>query len=1370
MNGKLFIRDFLAEGITETEAWKAVGNDELEKLKAQVKEIFCGVRPGFSPNEATTESEIIFPILKSVGWANYLPQQNLSSKGRKNVPDALLFVDSEAKAKALTESSDNRRYRHGLAIVESKRWERPLDRGGSQDNNELDTPSSQLIMYLRRTAVMSDGAVRWGILTNGRYWRLYWEGARSLSEDFIEFDLPALVGVSGVQLGLLDVSLQNPVHYFKVFLLLFCKDSFLPQRYDIGRRTFHEIALEEGRHWEKRVSEDLGAVVFDQVFPNLVRALVENDPETPKEPDSNYLEDIRRAALTFLYRLLFIFYAEDRNLLPANDTRYDDYSLRKIREDIAVRIDSKDVFSNAAKRYNNHLNDLHIAIAEGDVSIGLPPYNGGLFEPDAQALLNRIFLSDAILAPMIDQLSRRVEKDEIPKWINYRDLSVQQLGSIYERLLEFAVIYESDSFAIRPNIFARKGSGSYYTHDDLVQLIIKETVGPLVAERTEAFDSLAIELKSVRKQKKARLAKLQELDPASRILDLKICDPAMGSGHFLVSLVDYLADRILESMASAAEKVDWTEKEHPYISPLAQRISFIRGKITDTAIREKWNIDFSQLDDRHIVRRMILKRVIYGVDKNEMAVELAKVALWLHTFTVGAPLSFLDHHLCCGDSLFGEWLETVNKEIETRGGLFQAGSLAAISAASGSMIRLSEITDADIAEVNESKSIFDMVVETLQPLRRLMDFWHSVRWLENSKQSKEEKKKLGKAVGALVIGKYGDPIKVVDRGNVESNNGNEVDLADSVNELLAKTRELAAREKFLHWEVAFPTVWKGLEKFHGAVGGFDAVIGNPPWDRMKLQEVEWFAERKPEIAKQSRAADRKKMIKELSRQNDPLWQDYQWAREVAETAMTLARGKGQYPLLSNGDVNIYSLFVEQAMRIIDTGGIVGLLTPSGIASDKSASEFFRMISTGGRLSTLYDFENKKVFFPDIHASFKFNILVFGGDKRKFPKTQCAFFLHSVSELETEGKQILLEPEDFSAVNPNTGTAPIFRTTHDGKITLGIYSRHPVFVDRRNGGEKKLWPVRYHTMFHMTNDSNLFKTKAEMEKEGYYPIGGNIWKKGDARCVPLYEGKMVQAYDHRAANIVTNPDNLHRPAQQEPASLEQHKDPKWQPNPQFWIHEHETDRPDDLQWIIGFKDVTAPTNMRTMIAAVIPWHGVGNTIPVYLPTDSNTGIVEYKNNAPLILANINSFAWDYISRQKVQGQHLNSYIIEQIPFIDPIAFKGTIGNWKIADFIREQVLRLTYTSVDMEPFARDMGYAGAPFTWDEQERRHIMARLDALFFHLYGVSRKDAEYILETFPIVWKKDEKQFGRYFTKELILAYMNAVAAGDLETKIII
>ena len=618
------------------------------------------------------------------------------------------------------------------------------------------------------------------------------------------------------------------------------------------------------------------------------------------------------------------------------------------------------------------------------------------------------------------------------------------------------------------------------------------------------------------------------------------------------------------------------------------------------------------------------------------------------------------------------------------------------------------LTDAEIAEAHRSADIFAEISEMTAPLDAFMSLLHAFDWLGL------RRREVKAAYLNWLQGTSGNPIDIAQTGLSGSAE------ADGV---LTVALELVASERFLNWQVAFPGVWSEWEATE-LTGGFDAVIGNPPWDRMKLQQVEWFAARRREIAMAPRAADRKGMIAALEKAGDPLARDFRLASERAAAGARVARGSGDYPLLARGDLNLYSLFVERAMTLVKPDGMVGLLVPSGIASDKTAAPFFKSVATEGRLKALYDFENKKVFFPDVHASFKF--CVFAASPRRLPEAaQCAFYLHAVSEVEDPERCFPLSAADFARVNPNTGTAPIFRSRRDAELTTAIYDRLPVLVDRSSGEAVKAWPVKYSTMFHMTNDSGLFRTRSELEeREGAWPIGGNRFDSPSGEWVPLYEGKMVQAFDHRAASIVINPKNLHRPAQPKPATLEQHGDPNWLPEPQYWVLRSGTSFP-TAPYLLGFKDVTAPTNVRSMIAALIPGSGVGNTLPI-VTADWRSGA-----DAALLVANLNAVVFDYVARQKIQGQHLNWFIVEQLPVVPPKRYRTvSIGPKTAEEIVREVVLELTYTAHAMAPFARSMGHvdeAGEilpPFRWNGDRRLHLRAKLDALYFHLYGITDRD----------------------------------------------
>ena len=358
------------------------------------------------------------------------------------------------------------------------------------------------------------------------------------------------------------------------------------------------------------------------------------------------------------------------------------------------------------------------------------------------------------------------------------------------------------------------------------------------------------------------------------------------------------------------------------------------------------------------------------------------------------------------------------------------------------------------------------------------------------------------------------------------------------------------------------------------------------------------------------------MIAELQKAKDPLAGDFRLASERAAAGARVARGSGDYPLLARGDLNLYSLFVERAMTLVKPDGMVGLLVPSGIASDKMAAPFFKSVATEGRLKALYDFENKKVFFPDVHASFKF--CVFVASPRPLPEAaKCAFYLHAVSEVADPERCFPLSAADFARVNPNTGTAPIFRSRRDAELTTAIYDRLPVLVDRSSGEAVKTWPVKYTRMFDMTNDSGLFRTRSELEeKEGAWPVGGNRFQSPSGEWVPLYVGRMIHQFDHRAASVHLNEENLHNPALSDDIGAERKADPAFVPTPQYWVPRKEISLPDSVDWTIAFRDIARATDARTVIAAAVPAVGLGNTLPAMSPEGEHAG-----SNGVLLLANL-----------------------------------------------------------------------------------------------------------------------------------------------------
>lgn len=1354
-SGALFTQDYLAEGITATPNYGAV---DVPAVRAELDQILAGFPHADGPNEATTEGDLVWPILRLLGWTDFLTQQNLSAAGRVDVPDGLLFIDSDAKATANVHPEEWRRYEFGAAVLESKRWGRALDRAEGRKGADRDTPSTQLLRYLRRIDDLTNGRLRWGILTNGAKWRLYFSGARSTIDDYLELDLSRILSLDP---DLLDSGVTDAErdHWLAVFVAMFSRAAF--ERASDTAPSFHDSARLDAAFYEERVAKSLSDKVFGTLYPSLGKAVAAAaSADTP-------LDDVRQATLILLYRLLFVLYAEDRGLLPVRDRRFDDYALRIARLDVGQRKDAGDAFSAVARNYWNRFADLATMIDKGDPSVGLPPYNGGLFNADATPLLASIALPDAVMAEAIDILSFE-QAGGRRRYINYRDLSVQQLGSIYERLLEFELTRDADgSVDVRPNIFARKNSGSYYTPDDLVLLILDETLAPLIDDALEGFKAALAALKP-KDSEDYRIAQLQKADPARAITRLKVCDPAMGSGHFLVSLVDRLTNHALDAIEEArALARDVAALD--YESPVSEEIRKVRATIRHNADDAGWSVSEEQLDDPQLVKRMVLKRCVYGADKNPMAVELAKVALWLHTFTVGAPLSFIDHHLAAGDSLFGLWVRDALDKAGKGGGLFLHEPLSNAQRQAVVMRTIESLTDAEVAEAHRSAEMWHDVEAQTGPLDGFVSFMHALEWLDL-------KDKQDKALVALWLdGRFGEPIPIA-RGRAAPEGGKaRAEEVESFTAIWREARALIDEERFLNWQIQFPGVWDNWGSTERE-GGFDAIVGNPPWDRTKLQQVEWFAARRPDIAKAQRASDRARMIKALKDAGDPLFDDYQKADKRAADTMRMARKGGHYPLLSRGDINLYSLFVERAHSLVRPGGMVGLLTPSGIASDLSSSEFFRRVATGGHLRALYDFENKKVFFPDVHASFKFCVMAFS-PQRTFGAANCAFYLHSVDELKNPEQAFPVTAADFARVNPNTGTAPIFRTRRDMALTTAIYGRVPVLVDKSDDEAKAIWSVKYVRMFDMANDSHLFRTRDELEEqEGAWPAGNNRWRSATSQWVPLFQGRTVEAYDHRFAGVDYNPENIRRGFVSVPTTSEQRQDPSFDLKFQYFVPENEARSVYSGDYLIAYRRSTATTNSRTMVSAICPFAGYGDSL-FLLCADGALEGAQRARIYSLLQANLMSIPFDFIGRNKLQGQNYSWYILEQLPIVPPQDYSRIFGAFTASDIVLKAVLELTYIAHDMAPFARDMGYideAGEvlpPFVWDDERRLHLRAKLDALYFILYGIfdpadpaqSRDDIRYIYSTFPIVERQEVAAYGRYRSRDLALAYINALIAGQ-------
>ncbi|MCK4306421.1 MAG: SAM-dependent DNA methyltransferase, partial [Candidatus Eisenbacteria sp.] len=765
--------------------------------------------------------------------------------------------------------------------------------------------------------------------------------------------------------------------------------------------------------------------------------------------------------------------------------------------------------------------------------------------------------------------------------------------------------------------------------------------------------------------------------------------------------------------------------------------------------------------------RDVMGRCIYGVDLNPMAIELCKINLWMEALEPGKPLSFLDHHIQCGNSLLGTTPELMEGGIPDDAFKPIQGDDKKVCAA---------LRKQNKQERQGQRSLFVTHAET-----GLGDLAKQFEKLSASDDASLElvKAKAKEYRAAVASASYQHASLVADTwcaAFVWKRDGTALDgvrglttdlfrrLEESPgalpDEVRARVAELKNRYRFFHWHLAFPEVFREPElgekptsEQGGWSGGFDVVLGNPPWERIKLQEKEFFAARDPEIASAPNAAARRRMIAALKTTNPQLLEAFEQAKREAEGASHLVRRTGLYPLCGRGDVNTYTIFAELMRGLIGPAGRTGCIVPSGIATDDTTKYFFSEMVESGSLHSLYDFQSGPGLFSEIgHARFKFCLLtMLGPDVARPEGAEFAFFLRSTTVLRDPERRFMLSAEDMALLNPNTRTCPVFRTRRDAELTKSIYRRVPVLI-KEGPPEENPWGIKFATMFHMSNDSHLFRTREQLEGDGF-ELEGNVFVMGEERWLPLYEAKMIHHFNHRFG------DYAHRPAGSQSTALpevpvERLQDPSYAPLPKYWVPAEEVEArlagKWDREWLLGWRDITNATNERTVIAGVMPVAAVGHTCPLLLPNKGN------ESDRICLVANLGQFVLDYIARQKIGGTHLTYGFLEQFPLL-PAATYSEVIPWgssrSIGSWVQARVLELSCTTATLGALGLNCGYDGPPFGWDEARRFLLRCELDAAYFRLYGIGRDDVDYIMETFPIVKRKDEKAHGEYRTKRVIL-----------------
>jgi len=1182
-------------------------------------------------------------------------------------------------------------------------------------------PQSMVQDYLNR-----ESRALWAVLSNGRQLRLLRDASALTRQSYVEFDL--------------DEIFTNQLYAdFRLLFLTAHASRFAPQLTaaatkkqaaaveddDSDDSDGDETGQPEARLdlcWLERwrvQAIDIGSRARLKLQDGIAVALEHLGNGFLACPDNIALRehlanandadrDLHRALLRIAYRLIVLFVAEDRGLLHTDDVpaaarqQYAEYfSTARLR-----RLVGQHAGGRHSDLWQAHQIVTDALAAEGLPALGLSGLGATLFGRQYLGILDGARLPNYAFLAAIKALSQIDDPlTGTPRPVDYQNLDSEEFGGMYEGLLAYTPRYNpaehSFTFAAASGN-DRKKSGSYYTPAELIDVVLGEALDPLIEE--------ALGGKTPDEREKA-------------LLGLTVIDPACGSGHFVVGAARRIATALAEVQTGDSEP-----------NPAS-----VRAAVAD-----------------------VIERCIYGVDLNDLAIEITKVALWLEAFDASRPFPFLDAHFRVGNALLGTTPALLKRNIPD-------AAFVVLGDDDKDWTSKLKVRNKTQREADENQFAFDFgpetldvsttgihraaqdadsgTIENLAQLRARGDAW---RRLEDDPELQAKKLVADAWCAAFVQPKIRDQGsgQGITHATLRTLSENPQTVPDSVVNVI---RMLARQYRFFHWHLEFPrifTVGDGNEDPQtGWSGGFSCVIGNPPWERVKIQDKEFFSNvGRSDIENAANAAIRKKMINELAETDGHLYRAYRAALRQSEATAHLVLKGGRYPLTGQGDINTYSIFAETMRTLLSPYGVAGVLTPTGLATDKTTAPFFSDTLSQKRLYAFYDFENEDRIFRDVHHSFRFALTVMTGSHRTPERTRFAFLTRHIADL--AGRRFELAPAEVLKMNPNTGTLPMFRTRIDADITLGIYNRHSVLI-RDDDADGNPWGLTFGTLFHMANDAGLFLQQHDLHEAHF---DGWSYEMAHKKYVPVYEAKMLSIFDHRfstyegATQAQLNVGSLPRP------TAKQHDDPDMEPLARYWLDRNELsaklkDRW-DRDWLFGWRNIARSVDSRTFVPSTLPRTATGNAFLLAFP-----GLFE---KAFLLQATWSSLVCDYIARQKLSGANMVYMIVKQLACPNPDYFDHQTpwkSNCTLIQWVRPYVLELAYTSWRLKPYAEDLGDDGSPFHWDPERRGLLRADMDACFLHIYGLDRLDAEHVLDSFPVVRKVEERDFGEYRTKRLVL-----------------
>jgi hypothetical protein len=1168
----------------------------------------------------------------------------------------------------------------------------------------------------------------YGLLSNGLSLRLLRDNARLKQQQYAEWNLQRMFE-------------EDRFPEFAQMYRLLHASRLRSEKHDPAGcllETYHQKGIEEGN----RIRDGLRDAVMDALELLGNGFLQHRDNEALRSAlrgSSLAPEEYNRQLRRLIYRLLFLLVAEERELIFGDDTATgpeqrrirqiyrQHYSMARLREMAALR---RRCDGQAQNIWRELLVTFGIFESESlGKPFGIIPLDGELFHPEALGEMQGSALHNSVLLEALHRLNTYEDRvSQTRRRINYRSLDVEELGSVYESLLDLHPFIQTEEGGKMTFSYIRaterKTTGSYYTRHDLVAELLQSALEPVMAERLRAAG------KDANKQ-------------AEALLQLKVCDPSCGSGHFLLAAARRIALELAQVRAGGEQ-------------PTAGSVR--------AALRE------------------VIEHCVYGVDLNPDAVELCQVALWLESHCPGRPLGFLQHKIRCGNSLVGvhdltllekglpdEAFKELAGDDKEEARALRKQNKAWREKRQFTLFGETPTASADATdELGEAFRLFDALDDSTVHGRQLK----ARTW----EQLRSDQSWLRPLTGCnLFAAAFFQPIRAGQRhigAELLSRQQKTILGASADAQLEGRAYGLAERHRFFHWPLEFPDVF--------AQGGFDVMLGNPPWERIKLQQQEYFATRDAAIANAANKAERERLIKQMAANRPDLYAQFQDALHEAEATAKFLRSSSRYALTAVGDINTYSVFSELFSQLVRPEGRAGFIVPTGIATDDSNKVFFGAMVEQNRLVSLFDFENREKIFPAVDSRYKFSLLTLSGASRGTEAARFGFFLTRTAHLQDEQRIFTLNSDDFLRLNPNTRTCPVFRTRVDAELTAKIYNAVPIFINQLN--EENPWDVWIRQgLYHMTNDN----------RKGIIVSASNNTINKPVR---LFEGKMIWQYDHKFATYI-NGDYY---------ELEE-KDVFSQIQSEYIVEENENisrlnHNNWNKKWLFCYRNITNSTNERTLIAAITPLMA-----PVY-----SFRVLFFKHPDPiralLLISCFNSIPFDWITRQKVGGTNLSDHYIKQLTVISPTELSKHQLN------VAPKVLELTYTSWDIKAFADDIwresdealrsalvrqweenremtgghewvlpewadaypeicwereggGCPLPPFRWDEERRARLRARLDAHYARLYGLSYDELRYILdpqdvygpdfpgETFRVLKDKEMRMYGEYRTRRLVL-----------------